>query len=578
MLFKIGIYTRVSTDEQAQVFEGSLESQKYLLEQYVATKNQDKNWGKVVDYYCDAGFTAGNEKRPAYKKILEDSRTGKINMILVTDITRFTRDRADFSKIEKELKVNGVKLLAMRQEFLDTDTPGGRLMMHLMVNMAQFEREQVAERVAISWHARSEKGLINGTRPILGFSKHPEQKGTMIVNEEEAVIVRQIFQTFLECGSKHKTAKRLNEMGIYPKVFSKTKGSSPKRWNLQSLGNFFKQLAYIGIKEINKQNINKDQQSLRPWQRYSQVVAPWAPIVDKDIFYEVQKILNENAQKERSRWKDVETRTFYLSHLLECNLCGRSIVGQSAHNKKGDVYRYYFHSNKYHGSVCDLKRINAEHLESIIFDKFKGAIATSGYFEDLGHRIASENTAHSHRRTEEQKRAAKRIAEIQSEIDGIWRWQKIESLGEDALNEVSTKLNMLASEKKDVITYLDQLKSEENIRTEINNQVKFVEVNMKNLVKGWSKAPPTMKKRLLNRLIQKIKVSQEEIFITFWMDENRYQNLKEEISPVPTDTGDNLLYFREKTALSSVRQMEKMVARDGIEPPTQGFSILCSTN
>ena len=89
MQHKIGCYIRVSTDEQAVKIEGSLDSQKYRLTGFVDLKNMQSNdWGKIVEYYIDDVYTADNSKRPAFKRLLEDIITYKINMILVTDITK----------------------------------------------------------------------------------------------------------------------------------------------------------------------------------------------------------------------------------------------------------------------------------------------------------------------------------------------------------------------------------------------------------------------------------------------------------------------------------------------------------
>ncbi len=92
MKYKVGYYIRVSTDEQAQVLEGSLDSQKHRLNSFIDIKNlQEPNWGKHIETYLDDGFSAKDTNRPAYQKMMRDVRAGKINLILVTDLSRLSR-------------------------------------------------------------------------------------------------------------------------------------------------------------------------------------------------------------------------------------------------------------------------------------------------------------------------------------------------------------------------------------------------------------------------------------------------------------------------------------------------------
>jgi site-specific DNA recombinase len=106
VLYKIGIYLRVSTEEQALVIEGSLDSQKYRLQNFVEIKNmQESNWGKVVEIYSDEGISAKDTRRPSFQRMIKDVRNGKINLILVTDLSRLSRSfcRSKSSSIQVRL-------------------------------------------------------------------------------------------------------------------------------------------------------------------------------------------------------------------------------------------------------------------------------------------------------------------------------------------------------------------------------------------------------------------------------------------------------------------------------------------
>ncbi len=98
MSHKVGIYVRVSTEEQAQVADGSIDSQQHRIKSYIDIKlHQDKNWGKVIETYIDDGYSAGSTNRPAYQRLIRDLKIGKISLILVADLSRLSRNISDFS-------------------------------------------------------------------------------------------------------------------------------------------------------------------------------------------------------------------------------------------------------------------------------------------------------------------------------------------------------------------------------------------------------------------------------------------------------------------------------------------------
>ena len=122
MLHKIGIYVRVSTEEQAQVVDGSIESQQYRLKSFVELKKvQDNHWGKVVETYIDDGYSAKDTRRPAYQRMMKDIRAGKVNLILVTDISRLSRNIHDFCVLLKDLEDRKAKFFSVKEQF-DTST------------------------------------------------------------------------------------------------------------------------------------------------------------------------------------------------------------------------------------------------------------------------------------------------------------------------------------------------------------------------------------------------------------------------------------------------------------------------
>ena len=116
MQHKIGIYVRVSTEEQAQVADGSIESQQHRIKSFIDIKiHQDKTWGKVIETYIDDGYSAGSTNRPAYQRMIRDLKTAKITLILVADLSRLSRNLADFCDFYKEMEKYKTNFLSIKE-------------------------------------------------------------------------------------------------------------------------------------------------------------------------------------------------------------------------------------------------------------------------------------------------------------------------------------------------------------------------------------------------------------------------------------------------------------------------------
>lgn len=157
----------VSTDEQANVVEGSLDNQQHRMRSFIDIKNmQEPGWSRLVEIYIDDGYSAKDTNRPAYQRMMKGLTRGKINTVMVTELSRLSRSIPDFCDFHKVLDDHDAKFLSIKEQF-DTSTPAGRMMLFNMINLAQFEREQTSERVAINCHSRSLRGLLSGGPVVL---------------------------------------------------------------------------------------------------------------------------------------------------------------------------------------------------------------------------------------------------------------------------------------------------------------------------------------------------------------------------------------------------------------------------
>lgn len=503
MPHKIGAYVRVSTEEQAQVMDGSLESQQYRLKSFIDLKSHhEAGWGKIVETYIDDGYSAKDTNRPAYQRMMKDIRAGKVNLILVTDISRLSRSIHDFCILLKELDEHKAKFLSVKEQF-DTSTPAGEMMIYNMVNLAQFERRQTSERVAMNFHSRAMRGLLNGGSPVLGYDKDPTNPGKLIVNKDEVPMVRTIFETYLETGSIQATAIRLNGTGILPKIGKgrKYRHIASGRWTVPTVRSHLTNLGYAGKREVNRNYKNEDQDYLKSWQRYQVVSASWPRIIDEESFLIVQKMLEENRLKERDRFKNGERRFFLLSGIIRCGDCGRALIGQAA-TGRSQTHRYYGHRQVVgEAIVCKHKRFRADEIETAVVEHLDEILLRAGHLDSVEENIRKIYGTQSTDLFSERDRVLKDLVALEKDIDSAFKLHADMDKEPEVLALVQGKLTALAEKKRKLVSYKEILLAKIDKHNDAKDARSVIEDRALAFKKGWPKASVATKKRLMRRLV-----------------------------------------------------------------------------
>jgi DNA invertase Pin-like site-specific DNA recombinase len=205
-LMNCAIYTRVSTDIQAEKEFSSCEAQEAKIKAFIRSQN---NW-KVFKVYSDGGYTGANLNRPALQELFEDIKQGEINIVLVYKIDRLTRSPKDFYQLIEIFDKYKVDFISITERF-DTSTPAGRLLRNIMLTFAQFERELASERTKDKMLERAKKGLWNGGSVPYGYKKENKK---FVINPKEAEIVRLIYETYVTTNSLFQTYDELKQQEI----------------------------------------------------------------------------------------------------------------------------------------------------------------------------------------------------------------------------------------------------------------------------------------------------------------------------------------------------------------------------
>ena len=181
------IYTRVSTDNQAEKEFSSCEAQEEKIKSFVNSQN---NW-QVFKVYSDAGYSGATLNRPAIQQLLSDLKKERIDIVLAYKIDRLTRSPKDFYQLIEFFEQSKIDFISITERF-DTSTPAGRLLRNIMLTFSQFERELTSERTRDKMLERAKKGMANGGLTPYGYMRRDKK---LIPHHREAGEIKSIFET-----------------------------------------------------------------------------------------------------------------------------------------------------------------------------------------------------------------------------------------------------------------------------------------------------------------------------------------------------------------------------------------------
>ena len=164
---RCAIYTRKSTEEGLDMEFNSLDAQYDSCERYIQIHDHE-GWDIIPDKYDDGGFSGGTVERPALKRLINDIKSGKIDIVVVYRIDLLSRSLLDFLNLMKVFETHAVSFVSVTQNF-DTSTPMGKLMLNVLLSFAQFEREITGERIRDKIASSKRKGMWMGGFTPLGY-------------------------------------------------------------------------------------------------------------------------------------------------------------------------------------------------------------------------------------------------------------------------------------------------------------------------------------------------------------------------------------------------------------------------
>lgn len=359
---RVVTYARVSTEEQA--LDGtSLDDQQEQLHEYCMRQGHE-----IIREYRDAGFSGKNGDRPRLRELLWAAENGIFEGIVVTKLDRLARNLRLLLELEERLKSLGVALYSVKDN-VNTSTPIGRTVFQVLGLVAEWEREAIIERTRGGRLRRYKEGRWGPGRVAYGY-QYNEATKKLVIHEEQAKIVKKIFDLYLSGKGMMKICDVLGREGILPRT------DRAKGWHSAAIRDVLVNPAYKGELIVNRhQPVSK----LRKDTPQTAIRIEVPPIVDRDIWQAAQRRLSSNKHVRPAR-----VNPWLLQGLVVCGECGHSFRGDITHGKR--YYSCIGRLKKSHvdGSIrCTVPRISADWLEDQVWSRIQAMLDEPSTLEKL---------------------------------------------------------------------------------------------------------------------------------------------------------------------------------------------------
>lgn len=349
---RCAIYTRKSTDEGLEQEFNSLDAQREACEAY-AVSQRHEGWVVIPTMYDDGGFTGANMERPALKRLMNDIEAGLVDLVLVYKVDRLSRSLLDFTKLIEVFDQRGVSFVSITQSF-NTSTAMGKLVLNILLSFAEFERAIIAERVRDKIAGAKAKGKFTGGTPILGYDINADNH-KLIVNPDEARIVRNIFKQFAEVGSGQTVAKELNAKGVTTKSWTTREGKfrPGKPWDGPAIYRIIANPTYIGK--------TKHKDKIYPGEHEA--------IVTQALWDRAHTLIQHDGRVGNRISENVPS---LLKGIIRCGHCDHSMYPTYT-KRKGKTYRYYLcvKASKAGYDSCPVKTVAAGEIENAVIGQLR---------------------------------------------------------------------------------------------------------------------------------------------------------------------------------------------------------------
>lgn len=433
---KAVIYARYSSDMQREEsIDAQVRACTYYAHQYQF---------EILRTYADRAQTGKRTKnREQFLQMIADAESHEFEVILVHKLNRFGRNTLEVLEYKDSLEDMGIELISVTERL--ESTPEGKLMLIIIAGMNEFYSDNLSQEVMKGLKENAYQCKFTGGTPPLGYKVDPESR-KLVIDENEAMIVRLIFQRYASGYGYNSIINELTHLGYHTK--------SGKLFGKNSLYELLRNEKYIGVYTYNraakrKKDGTRNYHSYKDSSDIIRIPGGCPALVDQKTWYCVQKIMEQN---KKVHLQQHGQRVYILSGKVFCGLCGGKMYG-NCKTTRGKSHYYYVCSNGWRKHTCSSRHIPAEELEEEVIETLEKKIFTSEFSKEV-----SEQLQNNIQKNQEitQKQRGSISAQLQNVNSKIKNLLNLLARGID-FDELEETLSSLKQEKENLIRSLEVL-------------------------------------------------------------------------------------------------------------------------
>lgn len=482
-MYKAAAYVRLSVEDSGKPGADTIEGQKALLTSFIENQLDME----LEALFCDNGRTGTDFDRPQFEKMMEEVRKGRVDCIVVKDLSRFGRNYKETGNyLERIFPFLGVRFIAVNDSFdtLTAERTQEGYIVPLKNLINEVYSKDISKKSASALHVKQKNGEFIGAWAPYGYRKDPDNKHHLVINEETAPTVRQIFKWRSEGVAVVQIGRRLNDAAVlspsaylYETGEVRTEKYKGVLWKTQVIKNILAHPVYIGHMVQGRKK-----QSFYEGKRQTYVdEADWIvvrnthePIIDTETFETVQRIANQRKAEYDARlgkFAHLEHSENILQGLVWCPHCKRPMVRYKnvSHGSKL-WYTYICPGHADDPARCRFVSIKEEELNEVLFTAIQSQIQIAADMEAVVRKLNAQPEFRRQRSGAAAKLEAARrtLKRSQSLYDSLYQNYVEQLMTEQEYVTLKARYKAEAEEAERLITALEQEQRESKVYTTEN--------------------------------------------------------------------------------------------------------------
>lgn len=483
ILFNVAEYIRLSREDGDKVESDSIGNQRKLINDFLHGKEEFV----LYDIYIDDGFTGTNFNRPEFIRMINDIEAGKVNCVIVKDLSRFGRDYIETGKyLERYFPANDIRFISITDN-IDSFRQAYDILLPIKNIFNEQYARDISKKVHASMTTKQKAGEFIGAFASYGYKKSTTDKNKLVIDGYAANVVRKIFELYINGCGKIKIASILNETGIAcPSEYKKMNGEKYRNcnrldttsyWTYSTINHILQNQMYTGKMVQGKTcQYMHGKAKAKDKDEWIIVENTHEAIIDEETWDKAQSLLSR-----RTRDLDLESNTSIFAGFLKCGDCGRALTKKI---RQGNITYYCGSYVRTGRKFCTPHPLPHEVIEKIVLNDLKSIIQSI----DNLHEIIQEQIQNCERMNNIHEKEGQYL---ETELQKIKRLKK--SVYEDYKEELISK--------EEYITYRQEYQKKEDA---LNNQIAQLQKKQTNQTDTDIYSNPWIKRLLELRDIQEL--------------------------------------------------------------------------